>query len=606
VRFLTPLAFAWLGIAVPVVALYFLKLRRRKMQVSSTWLWVRSVQDFRVNAPFQRLRKSLLLLLQLLLIAIATFALTQPIGRTTPPEDKRWVFLIDRSASMQMKDVAPSRLDKAKETAKQLLSGAGPRDEAMVIAFSNRAQIMTPFTGSRADAERAIDAIRPADSATRAQEAFRIAVSAVQPYKNREIVILSDGRLEALQGAEGIDVRYVPIGGEPRNAAITAIDVRRPGKTDEPWTVFVQLDNSYKEAQELPVELYVNTQLKAVKKVQIAAATSGAVIFEVARPTPEVVQVQIAMEDDLAVDNSAWFVVKQERARILLASAGNFFLEKAVTHVKDVEAFRTSDIAAASLGEYDAVVLDQIMPDNLPDGRYLILGATPKWEDVKQVGTLDQPAVMDWSRRHPVARGVNFSDIFIKSAPKLSLPGYATPVVEAADAPLVYAWEKGRTRAVVVVFNVLDSDWPLRLSFPLFLANVFDWLRDEGKSHPKPGEPLRLRLAEGEKELEVTTPARRTEKLAGEPGRDVVFGDTDSVGLYGVKRKDVARPVALNLLDPQESNGTVAKELRIGGGKVAAVQGLGPIALPLWKWFAAGVLALLLIEWAVYHRRLEL
>ena len=98
---LNPWALFWIAAAAPVILMYFLKLKRKKVPVSSTWLWTRSIQDIRVNAPFQKLRSSLLLLLQILLILIGAFALSDPIGRTTPPDEKRWVFLIDRSASMQ-------------------------------------------------------------------------------------------------------------------------------------------------------------------------------------------------------------------------------------------------------------------------------------------------------------------------------------------------------------------------------------------------------------------------------------------------------------------------------------------------------------------------
>ncbi len=606
-RFLSPWAFLWLAAAVPVVLLYFLKLRRQRVPVSSTWLWVRSVQDLRVNAPFQKLRRSLLLILQLLLIALAVLALADPAGRASPPREKRWVLLVDRSASMQMRDVKPSRLAKAKDLARRIVRGCGPRDEVMVIAFSNRAQVMVPFTTSKDDAERAVDLIEPADTPTRIQEAFRIAASAVRAFKNREIVVLSDGGFEPIRGgAEDIDVTYVPVGAVPRNAAITALDVRKPARTDDPWTVFAQVDLFGGREEEISVECYVNGQLKAVRKVKAAPKAGAPVIFEVARPVPEVVEVRIAPGDDLEADDRAWLEVRQERSRILLAGAGNFFLEKALAHVRDAEAFRTDSLSKTSLAEYDVAVLDGIMPESLPEGRYLILGGVPPWEGIKAEGEMERPVVMDWDRRHPLARMINFSGLSIKSAPRLALPGYAAPVVETSDAPLVFAWEKGRTRAVVVAFKVLESDWPLRLSFPIFIANALDWLRQEDRARPRPGEPLRLRLAEGETEVEVVTPAGKRRKLDGEGGRDVVFGETDKAGLYTVARKGVARAVALNLMDPVESAGAVAKELSVGTEKVSGTSSLAPLTRRLWRWFAAVVLLLLAGEWYVYHRRIEL
>lgn len=603
---LNPIALFWLAVAIPVVALYFLKLKRKKVQVPSTWLWTRSVQDLRVNAPFQRLRKNLLLILQLLLIALAAFALSQPAGRRPPPEMKRWALLIDASASMQMKDGTATRLDTAKEAARAILTECGPHDEIMVVAFSSRARVMTPLTDSRSDAERAIEAVRPVDSTTRIQEAFRIAVTALENAKHRELVILSDGRFEALPGVpQGLSVRYVKVGARPRNAAITAIDVRRPARTGDPWTVFAQIDLFHDAPAEVPVEMYANGQLKAVKRIEMPANMSTAAIFEFAKPEPDVVEVVIAMDDDLAVDNRAWFVVKRDRAKILLASGGNFFLKKALSNVKDADAFYTDDLKKSSLGEYEVVVIDGAVPDALPEGRYLLFGGVPKWEGIEAKGVTEHPAVVDTNRRHPAARGVNFSDIAIKSAPKLTLPGYAVPIVEGPDGPLVFSWEKGRTRAVVIPFNIAESDWPLRLSFPLFILNALSWLRDEGKAHVKPGEPLRIPLGENERSVEVVAPGRAPQKLEGEPGRDVVFGDTERVGLYTVKRGENAHGIPINLLDPQESRGDVATELKIGTGDVAKAVQPPPPVREWWRWLAGAALVLLLVEWFVYHRRVD-
>jgi len=608
VTLLSPWALFWLAAAAPVVLMYFLKLKRKKLPVSSTWLWSRSIQDIRVNAPFQKLRTSLLLLLQLLLILLATLALSDPIGRTTPPDERRWVLLIDRSASMQMTDVKPSRLEKAKEVAKQILKSAGPRDEIMVVAFSNRAQVLTPLTSDRNAVERAIDAVEPVDTVTRIQEAFRIAVSAVLPYRSRTIVVLSDGRFEPVQtGSEQIDLKYVPIGAGARNAAVTAVEVRKPLRADDPYTVFAQLDLFAKEETELPIELHVNGELKAIKKVKMAPDSSGAVLFEITRPEPRIVEVKIALEDDLALDNRAWVVVRPDRPKLLVAGPGNFFLDKALAQIRDMDAFSAEDFSKASTGDYDIVVLNGVPPENLPEGRYLILGQLPKWEGLKVEGETAQPVVVDWDRRHPVARGINFNGLFIKAAPKIGLPPFAVPIVEGPDnVPLIFAWEKGRTRAVVVTFKLLESDWPLRLSFPLFLSNALDWLRDEGHAQTRPGEALRIRLADDETTVEVSGPGGRRATLTGEGGRDVVYGDTDRCGLYALKRKKGEQQLALNLLDPQESRGAVEPEIRTVSGQVTAGSAVPPIVRPYWRWLALAALLLLVGEWIVYHRRIEI
>src|SRR5437660_5510252 len=125
--FLNPLLAAIAAaIAIPVLlVLYFLKLRRREMPVSSTLLWRKAIQDLQVNAPFQRLRRNLLLLLQLLLLALLCLALSRPVANFTPGAAKLTVILIDRSASMSaIEDFGGSkhtRLEEAKKQARALV-----------------------------------------------------------------------------------------------------------------------------------------------------------------------------------------------------------------------------------------------------------------------------------------------------------------------------------------------------------------------------------------------------------------------------------------------------------------------------------------------------
>src|SRR6478752_1265675 len=108
------------AVAIPILLiLYFLKLRRREMPVASTLLWRKAIQDLQVNSPFQRLRRNLLLLLQLLILLALLLAFSRPVTSYRPPPGARSVILIDRSASMSAKDMdGRPRLEEAKRRAK--------------------------------------------------------------------------------------------------------------------------------------------------------------------------------------------------------------------------------------------------------------------------------------------------------------------------------------------------------------------------------------------------------------------------------------------------------------------------------------------------------
>jgi hypothetical protein len=159
------------AVAIPLLLLlYFLKLKRREAVVSSTLLWKRAVQDLQVNAPFQRLRRNLLLLLQLLALTAMLVALAGPVLSLDRGPGQRYVVLIDRSASMNATDVTPSRLEEAKRQAKVFIESlrnssamalADSADHAMVIAFDRHARVMCNFTSDKRGSWRPLTPSRP-------------------------------------------------------------------------------------------------------------------------------------------------------------------------------------------------------------------------------------------------------------------------------------------------------------------------------------------------------------------------------------------------------------------------------------------------------------
>src|SRR3954467_15048824 len=107
---LSPWQWAAIALIPPaIVALYFLKLRRQPLEVPSTYLWKKSIEDLHVNSLWQRLRQNLLLFLQLLLVALAMFALMRPGWEGTKLDGDRFIFLVDKSASMSATDVGDAK-----------------------------------------------------------------------------------------------------------------------------------------------------------------------------------------------------------------------------------------------------------------------------------------------------------------------------------------------------------------------------------------------------------------------------------------------------------------------------------------------------------------
>ncbi len=190
----------WLILAaVPpaIVALYFLKLKRRPLVVPSTYLWHKSIEDLHVNTIWQRLRRNILLFLQLLIIFLVMGALLRPSWQGTKLIGSRFVFLIDNSASMSATDVKPTRLDEAKRQVGELIDQMKSGDVAMIISFADTARVEQGFTDDRGLLHRRLEAIAATSRTTSLLEALKLAAGLANPGRSGEDI--SDVRVaEAL------------------------------------------------------------------------------------------------------------------------------------------------------------------------------------------------------------------------------------------------------------------------------------------------------------------------------------------------------------------------------------------------------------------------
>src|SRR5437870_13224093 len=138
---LAPLA-AVLALTLPaIVALYFLKIRRPTRIVPALHLWPSQIRDRQANVPWQRLRPSWLLFLQLLAAAVLVAAAVQPALPAGAALARHSIVLIDAAASMQATAVAPLRLQVAKRQVNALIDQLGRTDRMTVITVGCAARI---------------------------------------------------------------------------------------------------------------------------------------------------------------------------------------------------------------------------------------------------------------------------------------------------------------------------------------------------------------------------------------------------------------------------------------------------------------------------------
>jgi Ca-activated chloride channel family protein len=308
----------------------------------------------------------------------------------------------------------------------------------------------------------------------------------------------------------------------------------------------------------------------------------------------------------LAADNEASIVsLLPKPVNVLLVTRGNRLLEKALraaAHVQLAVANDLTDTGAA----FDFIVLDGVTPSTWPKGNVLAFRTiNTNW--VEDVGVLELPPLVDWKSTHPLLRYAGFDNVQIVQSLTARAPAWAVSILEAPQAPLILAGDLGRQRIVWVGFDPLESNWPLRVSFPIFIANAVEWLNPANAKNSqllvKAGDPFRLALAESVKSAEVKMPDGSTKQLDLEGANELVFGDTTRQGIYRLRAGTNEVTFCANLLDSAETNIRPREELKFGEYTRVTATTVQRTNMELWRTLAAIGLIVLLFEWWWYHRR---
>ena len=224
-KFLAPYAFAFAA-TIPVVIVFYLLKRKRVIKlISSTLLWQKFLAETQANAPFQKLRHNWLLLLQILMLLLAVFALARPYFTGTAQSSKLRVLVLDASASMQATDVQPSRFEVARGAALKWVDSLKDGDQMVVLVAAANTEVKQSATSDKGALRRAIEAARPTDSPTRLREALQLAETLVKNQSDRdnpEIHLFSDGAVSGLAEFENknLPLVYHRIGERANNLGI--------------------------------------------------------------------------------------------------------------------------------------------------------------------------------------------------------------------------------------------------------------------------------------------------------------------------------------------------------------------------------------------------
>lgn len=615
--FLVPASLALAALAVPIVLLYMLKLRRREVEVSSVLLWQMVLRDREANAPWQRLRRNLLLLLQLLLLALLVVALARPFLPVPVVASGQVTVLLDASASMNATDVQPSRFEEAKAIARRLVNDL-PNDSLMtVILVGTQPRVLIASTADKRELRDAIDAAAPGAGSADWESAFALAAGANGNVAASTTVIISDGGLPAETPPLTGEVRFVPVGEREENLAINALSLRPAAGGPQ---LFASIANYGNAPATTILTVYLDNQLFNAQRVVVPAGQTADVIlttYEGVSLAEAVLTSPLdnAAPDYLSIDDRAWAVydAPQSGRALFISRNGNIFIEQFLSAYPGVQPFRLSVDQPLPDDPFDLYIYDGVISGTIPSASELLL-VNPPSNALFSVGNVFTPTVGSSITLADSAlmQFVDFSNVHILRMRDVAVPAWAQTLASVENRPLIFAGTVDRRRVVVFTFDLRDSDLPLQIAYPILMSNLLEWLTpatvisDAGESI-RPGDTVTIRPAVGEQAVGIYAPDNQF-FIAAATEAGVLFANTHQLGLYRVGTASVqeggkyAGQFAVNLFDSRESRIAPAAEIVVGRAQVSAAVREQVGQRELWQWVAGGALAVLVLEWWVYHR----
>lgn len=616
-KFLTPAAFGFLALAIPILLLYMLKLRRKPVQVSSTLLWEQLLRDRQANAPWQKLRRNLLLFLQLLILVALSLALARPAIQTPVVASGSLIVLLDASASMNADDVTPSRFETARRAVQQLINGLPPASRLTLILVGRTPQVLAAAETDPARLREALASAQVTQGGADWQAAFALAAGAAQGSREVTTVIVSDGGLPAsgLPALPG-EMRYLPIGADEDNLAVTALALRASSGGPQ---LFAEVTNYGQTTREMLLSFYLGETLLTARRLIVPPASSRSLTLDDLPDQPGVYQARLSDPggntrlDALPLDDVAFAVYQAASARrVLLVSPGNLFLEQALAAMPGIRPFRAlpgpDGRPQIPTETFDLYILDGLLPDPLPAGNLLFVN--PPSNLLFPVGEPFDDMTGLQVHEHPLTRFVDWGNVHVMKAQRVQLPPWAETLVETQAGPLIFAGETNGRRIAALTFDLRESDLPLQVAYPILFANLLDYLVPpsafDASRALQPGESLTIQPSVGVEQVVVVSPSGQA--YAFTPlAAPLIFTETGELGYYAVNflKEDVTayQTFVVNLFDPLESDIRPRAAIQVGSVQVASGAAEQVGQREGWSWLAGLALLILLAEWQAYHRR---
>ena len=619
---------AWLfALLIPIVVFYFLKLRRSRLEISSLALWKQVINDQRVNAPFQRFKRNILLLLQLLLLIAIALAAMQPYLAGESRNRLALPILVDCSASMgAVGEDGKTRLELAKAEIEKLIDGLLPNQQLTLIAVDSTSRRLTEFTDNKPLLRQSLADLQVQDVPSRIEDGLRSAQQLARTLPIEKIRFYSDGNLPTRPNPTtgmpmaivdvdlpfAVDFFQIPSAGH--NMGITAMTARRASL--DRWDVFLRVDGSAEGSSEADVVLKANGETVGQEHVVLAAGESQRLAFSVSARTSNHLEAVSTPQgrDALTSDNRAWLDLPPGRKISVYCPTTLPVFRHALQAVEGVEVWPTED-GSKSSAQYDLLVSDRPDDQSAEAPVKVMIGVVPPpLTDLLKIEA-GAGEVVDWQRNAQLLQHVQLKDVLLTEVPKKQKDVLDTQIEQLGfeilafgnSGPLILRQRDGPRLTYSLLFHPDRSTLPYRVGFPVLVSNIVG----EAMQQASLGElraaatgvlpPLKV-TPRGE--YRVTFPdGRHDERRANDDGMLAGIAATRT-GQYEIRSgSSLIDSIGVGLLDVNETSLAAVDKIHFNELSVEAQAQRLKEDKPLWTQLAFLALGLLLLEWWYFQKK---
>lgn len=588
----------WFLSAIPlIIMMYILKQKFEEREISSVYLWQQVLKDIEVNTPWQKLKKNLLLLLQLLAALLLVLALSDPFITVKGSDYSNLIIVIDNTGSMNAVYDQSTRLEKAKDLASVLVKNAATGTQITIISSGRQPKVELNNTSDKLQALQKIKAIKATNSSGNINDAVSLVKALSKQAFTYKAVFYTDSGV----GLDGTNGELVSVSKPVDNISL---DMISHTVKDGRLKMLIRATNHGSSDAAREITVYGNDNVLDIERVELKPGETKSIMSEGDSKGVTYIWAELNGSDGLQGDNTVFDVVAPSKLqKVMLVSESNLFIEKAFSIINNVELYK-SNPGDEIQGEYDLYIYDGNMPSRLPLKGSIMLINPPAGNGIVNVaGEIEGGTAK--AEPHFLTKFIESTSFGVSKLKSIDVPYWGDKLLDIKGNTAAFVGQLRDRKVAVLAFDLHNSDFALTPEYPIFMHNIAGYLINIStgdKAVFKSGEAVSINPMPDAKSAYVESASKQKYDIELKYPISP-FENTEEVGVYTLvqqlENQESQSLFAVNYPSDTESNtlqqqasedGTIKDgKAFITGRRIAA-------------WLLGFVLLLAVIEWVVYIR----